>query len=314
MGTRDRAQAMAIATAFVLGLSLARTSRAYDKSTCVAAYEEAQKDRMGGKLRLSREQLLICAHVTCPDVVARDCRTWRNEVEGQLASIALTARDLRGTEVSNVRVLADGELIVDELDGRPIFVDAGPHTFRFERRGSVPLEQRIKLEPGERQHLVDVKLMPSGSEEPRDAPIPKESPKDPLELPGSRQESRPLEPLPATAPPDRSSREKSPTTVVYVLGGIGIVSLVSFAYLGFTGESDVSRLREECAPRCAKSEVDAVRTKLIAANISLGVGLAALGASGFLWLSAGAPSSRPTMGLDVRPVAGGGMGSLVGSF
>jgi hypothetical protein len=310
MSIRGRGErATAIAASLALALTLAGPAHAYDKQTCNASYEQAQKDRLDAKLRLAREQLLVCAHVTCPNVVARDCRQWRNEVEEHMASLLIVARDGRGSELRDVKVLVDGEVILDELDARPVFLDPGIHTLRCERRGSVAAEQKLRLDPGERTRLIEVKLAAAASEE----PLPTMGPRPELSRPGGEQSSA-VPARDAGVPPDTTSRRKSPGTATYILGGIGAVSLVSFAYLGLTGQSEASSMREVCAPRCAKSEVDAVRTKLIAANISLGVGLAALGAATVLWLSNGTSPSRATLRVDYGLLAGGGMGTIAGSF
>src|SRR3954469_9978703 len=104
MRTRGCGEATAAAASWAIALALTGVAHAYDKPSCVAAYENAQKERFDGKVRAAREQLLVCAHVTCPSVVAKDCRQWRNEVEAQMASLWVVARDARGSALEDVRV------------------------------------------------------------------------------------------------------------------------------------------------------------------------------------------------------------------
>jgi hypothetical protein len=63
-----------------------------------------------------------------------------------------------------------------------------------------------------------------------------------------------------------------------VFGALALVAVTSGAYLGISGWADARDLRSTCAPACEPSRVSAIRTKLIAADVSLlvGVGLASL--------------------------------------
>lgn len=101
-------------------------------------------------------------------------------------------------------------------------------------------------------------------------------------------------------------------TGFWIFGGVGVLGGAGFAVLAALGEHDISNLRSTCAPSCAASSVDSARTKIIVANVSLGVGIAAVAvAAGFLiWRS---PEGK-TAAFSVAPTVGGGTASLSASF
>ncbi len=69
--------------------------------------------------------------------------------------------------------------------------------------------------------------------------------------------------------------------VVWPLGGLGLASVGAFAYFGLSGKAQENTLREKtgCAPFCTPAQTDPVQTKFLIANLSLGVGIVALGAA-----------------------------------
>jgi hypothetical protein len=68
---------------------------------------------------------------------------------------------------------------------------------------------------------------------------------------------------------------------VWPLGGLGLAGIGTFAYFGLSGKAEENTLRGKtgCAPSCTPEETDPVRTKFLIANVSLGVGIVALGAA-----------------------------------
>jgi hypothetical protein len=96
-----------------------------------------------------------------------------------------------------------------------------------------------------------------------------------------------------------------------VLGGIAVTGGAVFAYLAATAKSDADHLRATCAPGCNPADVDAIRTRLIVANVSLGVGIAsaAAGVGVLVW----GPRKDPA-GASVTLVPGPGSLVLGGRF
>jgi hypothetical protein len=121
-----------------------------------------------------------------------------------------------------------------------------------------------------------------------------------------------------------------------IVGGVGVLALGSFAIFGLGGKSDVSDLEKNCKPHCAQSDVDSAKTKLLIADISLGVGIVALGVATYLVITrpkiepdvktghasnGPRPITLPKRGLSVSDVSvdfgalnGGAMGSVGARF
>jgi hypothetical protein len=109
------------------------------------------------------------------------------------------------------------------------------------------------------------------------------------------------------------SRSVPPAAVV--VGAVGVLGLGGFAYFGLTGKARESQLDSSCAPRCQQSDADHLRMTYLAADISLGVGVAALGIA--TWIAVASVSRRaPPTGtwLEVHPLLGGAGAGVVGHF
>jgi hypothetical protein len=286
----------AVVVAAALGLSSV-ASADDEKAACVRASEQGQRLRDEGKLTKARDAFITCARSVCPAVVKKDCDGWLSDIEQSIPSVVVSAQDPGGGDVTAARVLVDGQLLAEKLDGRPLMVDPGEHTFRYEYPGAPPVEEKVVILTGQHNRVLKVKFGgPSSAVTP---PPPSAT---------------------ATAPPPppvETSRPAPPA--VFVLGGVGLAALASFAYFGASGRSDISDLRSTCAPYCAQDQLDSAKKKLLVADISLGVGVVALGAAVVLFVTrptVQVPSTGREAGfrLDVRPAPGGGVAELRGSF
>jgi hypothetical protein len=111
-----------------------------------------------------------------------------------------------------------------------------------------------------------------------------------------------------------STRSARPIPVgVWIFGALGLVGGGGFAAFALWGQSDVNNLRTTCAPACSASDVDSARTKVILANVSLGVGIASLGVA-TTWFIVSRSSGGSTTALSVEPALGGGRASFVFSY
>src|SRR5258708_923596 len=117
-------------------------ARAGEEEKCAAAAESAQRLRAAKHLLDARRQLVLCAQDKCPIVVLRDCATWLHDVESAIPTLSFRARDARGRDLIAVRVLVDGAVVRERLDGTPIEFDPGEHTLRYETAGRAPVEER----------------------------------------------------------------------------------------------------------------------------------------------------------------------------
>ena len=307
----------AIATSFTGG-----HLHAFDKQTCAVAYENAQQLRSKLKLRRARDQLLICGHSSCPSVVTKDCNSWLDELEAELTSVIFHARDSRGQELTEVRVTMDGEHLRDRIDTMPVFVDPGMHVFKLEGEGMIG-EVRQMVRKGDRDRSIEVAMRARLDDLPPKLDAVSEIERGDAGISGGRlTDARAYELLSETRPPIEiqlgppATSRPPPGTGSYVAAGIGAVALTSFAYFGLSATSDAATLRSECAPSCPSERVDAVRSKLVVANVSLGVGVVSLGVAGLLWLlqSPSAPKAASALRIDVVPPLHGSGAQVVTTF
>jgi hypothetical protein len=269
-----------LASATLLFARSARPSGVASDETdgCFRAVDSGQHLRASRKLVAAKDQFIQCARQVCPTPVRKDCAEWLSEVETSVPSIVLGAKDARGADVLDVRVSVDGALLVERLDGGSIPVDPGPHVFHFEWAGHAPVDEQILIREGEKSRLVTAAFSPS--------------------LTGSTRETPTAHPIPVG---------------VWILGGVAVLGGVGFAGLAASGQSEASSLRATCAPGCSASAVDSARTKIILANVSLGVGVASV-AIATTWFILSRSSGGGTTALGVGPAPFGGKALFVVSF
>ncbi len=284
-----RAATFALAVALSTAAWLTpRTAAADDIAKCVKASEEAQLLRDDGKYKRARELFVACTRDACPGIVKKDCTEWLAALDQSMPSVVISAKDGAGRDLTNVKVTVDGQPFADKLDGKPLALDPGEHALRFEAPGAAPVDDRLVMHAGEKNRALTVRLGP--------APVA----------------ATPTPPEPA---PTRGGGV--PGAAIAALGAVGVVAIGSFAFFGLTGRSDVSDLRSSCAPNCDPSKVDTARGKLIIADISLGVGVVALGVATWMVLTSAAsppPARTGITGVDVRAVAGGGVAEIAARF
>jgi len=274
-----------------------QTAFADERAECAASAEQAQALRDEGKYRRAREQMLVCARDVCPGPIKSDCGRWLSDLDSVAPSVVFGAR-VAEKDVADVRVTMDGVVVAEKLDGKPVLVDSGEHTFKFEHQGQIK-EERVIIRAAEKARTIVVTF---GGAAPPPPPPPPGGGK------GADEE-------PSLVPP-------------IVLGGIGVLGIGSFAFFGLSGKGDVDEL-QKCKPKCEETEVDKARTKLIIADISLGIGVVALAVSAYMILTrpkidtkasktrvqgASAKSAKSDLWLDLGPVTGGAAGGVGGTF
>jgi hypothetical protein len=122
----------------------------------------------------------------------------------------------------------------------------------------------------------------------------------------------------AADPLEPAERQARPSIWPYVIGGAGVASLGASLALATWGRQD-DELLARCAPNCRRESVDHVKNLYFAADISLGVGVLALGAATYLYVASQPGSDDPTrdrsaVAVDVKPIRSGGFATLEGSF
>jgi hypothetical protein len=286
--------------ALLLAASL--PARADDKRECVQAFDDGQQLRIDGKLRAARDSFLVCANQRCPALVRGDCAQWTTEVLAAIPTVVFAARDSRGHDVAAARVLVDGVVAVERLNGEPVALDPGPHTFRFEPTSAPAVEQQAILRAGEKNREITA-LVAS-------PPVSGTTAVTPVVM-----SSTPATELPAGPPAPTAARVP---LLTWVFAGAGVASLGASLGLELSVKSDADGLRASCGGGgCSASQVDPLRTRQTLAGIALGVGLVSLGASAVFFLVR-SPSSgdaaRAASSVELVPIAHGAVGSVVGRF
>jgi len=211
------------------------------RGKCVASFGDAQKLRRDGKLMAARSELLKCAQSGCPQIVTAKCVPWLSEVDAALPSVVVLARDLQRRDTTAVRVIIDGEVRREQLDGRAIPVDPGAHQFRFEHVGAPPVEQHVVLVEAQKNRLVQVDF-------------------------AAQREHAPLPPAPTpagpVAPPATSlprSDEQLPTSTILAIAGfsLGGVGLVVGAITGAVSLANGAELADKCPAAVCSEELRA---------------------------------------------------------
>lgn len=263
-------------------LVFARSSTALAQSgaACVKAAEEAQSLRDAGHLRASLDKLVRCSAEDCPLVVRKDCISWMDQVEKSLSSVIVHATDGRGKDVIGVRVIVDGTVVRERLDGRELVLDPGEHRFRLEVHGAAPLAQDVLLSQGERNRILRVQF---------DAPL------------GTNGE-----------PVTRPDEHVAPATDVrgiagYGLLGLGGAALVGFGLLEIVAQGEYRTLRDGCGTTraCSSEDLSSTQTKFDLAKVALGVGVVSLGVGTVLLLTR-KNDPGPRASVSAAPIAGGG--------
>jgi hypothetical protein len=207
---------------------------------CMAWHASGQKLRYNSKLLESREPLRGCSHEACPELVRTDCTAWLLEVQQSLPS-ATFAATADGAPAQTLKVSVDG---ADVEPAVPLELDPGQHTLRFEIPGFAPVEKTVFLRNGDKnQVLSHAFVTPAAATGPAQADAPKTE--------------RPIHPL------------------TWVLGGVSLASAGVATGFWLSARSDYDDLEQSCAPNCTEAETEDTKGKLLIADISLGVAVAA---------------------------------------
>jgi hypothetical protein len=260
------------------------TSSASADATCISAYEQTQTLRKDGKPVAAKAQAALCARESCPALLTKDCTKWLAELEAVIPSVVLDPRTPAGALRTDVRVKLDGAALTEKIDGKSLSLEPGSHTFLFEAEGSAPVERTVVVRDGEKHKKVTVTLAPPAA--------------------GPKTTERPI-PL-----------------GVWIFGGASVVALATSAAFAIDGLGKKSDL-DQCKPRCAPADIDAMSTSFTLADVALGAGVMAGAAAVYLFLTR--PSEEPPApgaGANARlrpapfasPLPGGGAVGVTARF
>ncbi len=222
-----------------------------------------QRLQRAARVREARREAITCGQDSCSETVRADCITWLGDIERALPTLVIDARDARGATIADLRIEANKELLTEHWDGRALELDPGEYVLRIQH-GEQVVEAHALIHEAEKYRTVQVRF---------DA------------LPGSKPT------LASTPPPSSQAPPASPPVVSYVLGGLSLAGMASFAALAASGYSSEQHLRENCAGACRAADVESVRTRYVWADLSLGVGVTAGIAAAAFWIWQPSPSS-----------------------
>ncbi len=235
-------------------------------ATCISAYEQTQTLRKDGRPLASKAQAMICSRESCPALLTKDCTKWLAELDAIIPSVVLDPRTPAGALRADVRVKLDGAPLSEKIDGKPLRLEPGSHTFAFEAEGAALVERTLVLKEGDKNLKVTVTLA---------APV---------------------------SPPNEGAKttERPIPIGVWIFGGASVVALATSAVFAIDGLGKKSDL-DKCKPRCAGSDVDAMSSSFTLADVALGAGVMAGVAAVYLFLTRpSAESSAALSGASAR--------------
>lgn len=285
-----RVRTITLAGCLALASLLAPASAHAGLKECIAAADEGQKLRDDGKLTAAREKFIACAAKACPGAVAKQCSQWLVDAEHDTPSVTFRALDEHGKETLDVRILIDGVQALAAIEARALPVDPGEHTVRFERANGGAVEDKVMLRPGEKNRIIELSFQP------KTAPVI----------------AKPLAPV--VLPPQEEARDFHVPMLGWIGIGVTVAGGVMTAAFAISANGDESNLRETCAPACNSSDKSGIDTKVVLANVGLGIGIAGLGVavvSTILANTGSKPKKEPSaagprassVALDVAPGA-----------
>jgi hypothetical protein len=302
-----------------------------EKLACVAAHAEGQELRNAGHPMRARVRFEACARATCPPMVRAECVRFVGQIDAALPTLLIEARAPDGTAVTAVRMLVDGEPLLEELTGVPVKIAPGEHLLRFEPADARIASREVKIvaRDGEKNiHLVlDLasQFRPNGIADAGESDIDcggttkgtppcAEGRSCRADADCERGRCAANRCLSAPAPAARAAEPMPPRPLLEAGGrvpvlGLGLLavsvgSLATFTIFALKGKGEQREL-EGCARTCASTDVDRMYRDYLVADVALGLALVA-GATG-TWLvlsSSRSPSKIATVRFAPRGAGG----------
>ena len=256
------------------------------KTECIDAHRQSQQAQQAGRLLEAHEFAVVCTHQACPGMLVQDCGRWLEELAQRTPSVVFEVR-LDGRPNLEAEVWADGAPVPGWTSGEALLLDPGQHTFRFKLTSHAEVVQTVVLAEGMRYRPVTAEFT-----------TPVES-------------TPPLasNPPPAPASPPAARTHRPIPIAVYPLLGVGVLGMAGFTGFGIAGQAKQSDLESSCAPDCTEHDLSPMRRNYLIADLSLGVGVAALVGATVVYL--GRPQKLlPTAQIGFAAVPGGGAATL----
>lgn len=286
------------------------TSAFADDRACTDPYEQGQVLRKESRLLKAREQFRACVNSCSRDekkIVAlkTSCVDWLREVEQEIPTIVLVAKDDLGNALSDIQVTMDGAALAAKLDAKPLEIDPGQHTFVFAASDGTKQELSAAIIGSKKDQVVSVtfkRAVATGT-----PPAPSAVPSSSVPAPATTAAPSPAADT-ATLPAGGSSMR----TVGYIAGGVGIVGLGLGGFFGLQAMSKNSDANCDSNSVCANPQ--SRRDAQSAATIStIGFVAGGLLTAGGIVLILTSPSETKAAARrwEAAPMIGYGSGGVV---
>ncbi len=246
---------LALAAVFLVS---ARSARA-DSHACIQTHEQGLALQAKAKFVEAEAHFVTCARDPCPGIIRQECSRLLEDVQARVPTIVFAISGPDGADIADVRISLDGIVLANRLPGQALRVNPGEHVVHLAASSGDSKELHIVVREGDKLRSIPIQLERGSS-----APSP--------QLSDTTAHSSNLAPSRSTIP-----------TLSYVLGGVGLVAGGLFGYFAITGQQRESDLKSSCSPACAPSDVDPIRNRFLAADISLGLALVSLATAGVIW-------------------------------
>jgi hypothetical protein len=281
------------------------------KTTCASAWRDAKSLIKSGQLRQAKSSMLRCAVAACGARLRQECAQRVAEIEGEIPTIVPVVKDSGGNPLTELKMMMDGELVADKIDGRAVAVDPGPHQFTFEGKRGVLASYKTVILKGQRNRTMEVTLGAWGRE-----PVVKTRVPPGFLAPSMKGADTPAFNL--VYDEETSGGGTRIGAGTYALAAVGALGLAGYGLTTYQGNRENKRL-DLCSPNCSQASVDRIRRMYLVGRISLGVGAAALLGATYLFFTSDSGTSElamrgPGYRLDVQPAAAGGLATWSGSF
>lgn len=241
------------------------------------------------------ERFLIQSSAAPPEII-KSARERLDELRGKLGSVKITCA------VEGATVLVNGKGVGSVPLELPVYLEPGTYKFQARKAGYHSSAKTVELAAGQHETL-DLLLEPESSvREPAAAKVP--------------VDKRPA------VDPDLARRRRTKTLWAYGALSLGAACVITGAVLygvggaqGGEAYDDYRAATEPAEIERHYQDVEAAKSKLIAANVLMGVSAAALGASLYLLLTR--PAAEGTAGgaaLRLAPLHEGAALSISGRF
>jgi hypothetical protein len=255
---------------------------------CIEAYERVQTLREQGALGDARAAAIACSADACPKVLAKECATWLDQLTLSQPTVVLGATAPDGKDLTRVRVTVDGKPLATELGARALPVDPGAHKLRFESDEHGAIDLDVVVREGEKNRRIVAAFTAKAT----------------------------VAPSPGPSSSVASNSDEGLPVGFWVLGGVGLAGVAAGATFEVLGLLQASEL-DACKPRCAREDADAMATKFVVGDVSIGAGVAALVGAVVVALTDSDDEPQPSpeaARVHLVPALGPGFLGVVGTF